>query len=52
MFNNVLIGVDGSPNGRGAVALASRLADPVGKLTLAHVRPGKLHPLHAVTRRF
>ena len=49
MFKNVLIGVDGSPNGRDAVALASRLADPEGKLTLAHVRPGMLHPLHAVT---
>jgi nucleotide-binding universal stress UspA family protein len=49
MFKNVLVGVDGSPNGRDAVALASRVADPEGKLTLAHVRPGRLHPLHAVT---
>lgn len=49
MFKNVLVGLDGSANGRDAVALASRLADPAGKLTLAHVRPGELHPLHAIT---
>jgi nucleotide-binding universal stress UspA family protein len=49
MFKNVLVGVDGSPSGRDAVALASRLSDPDGKLTLAHVHPGELHPLHAVT---
>jgi nucleotide-binding universal stress UspA family protein len=51
MFENVLVGVDGSENGRDAIALASRLADPAGKLTLAHVRAGELHPLHAVTPR-
>lgn len=49
MFKNVLVGVDGSANGRDAVAFAARLADPAGKLTLAHVRPGELHPLHAIT---
>jgi nucleotide-binding universal stress UspA family protein len=49
MFKNVLVGVDGSPNSRDALALATRLADPEGKLTLAHVHPGELHPLHAVT---
>ncbi len=49
MFENVLVGVDGSSNGRDAIALASRLTDPDGKLTLAHVRPGELHPLHAIT---
>ena len=37
MFKNVLVGVDGRPNGRDAIALASQLADPDGKLTLAHV---------------
>ena len=37
MFKNVLVGVDGNPNSRDAVALASRLTDPNGKLTLAHV---------------
>jgi nucleotide-binding universal stress UspA family protein len=41
MFKNVLIGVDGSPNGRDAIALARQLADPDGKLTLAHVHRGK-----------
>jgi len=49
MFKNVLVGVDGSANGRDAIALASRLTDPDGKLTLAHVRPGELHPIHAIT---
>ncbi|MFI4984616.1 MAG: universal stress protein [Solirubrobacterales bacterium] len=49
MFKNVLVGVDGRPNGRDAVALASRLTDPDGKLTLAHIHPGGLHPSHAVT---
>ncbi len=51
MFQNVLVGVDGSPNGRDAVALASRLIDEGGKLTLAHVHPGELNPLHAITPR-
>jgi nucleotide-binding universal stress UspA family protein len=49
MFKNVLVGVDGRPNGRDAIALASRLTDPAGKLTLAHVHSGQVHPLHAVT---
>jgi hypothetical protein len=29
MFKNVLVGVDGRPNGRDAIALAHRLTDPV-----------------------
>ena len=49
MFKNVLVGVDGRPNGRDAIALASRLTDPDGKLTLAHVHSGELRPSHAVT---
>ena len=49
MFKNVLVGVDGSPNGRDAIGLASLLTGPDGRLTLAHVRPGKHHPLHAIT---
>lgn len=49
MFKNVLVGVDGRPNGRDAIALAARLLDPDGKLTLAHVHSGELHPIHAVT---
>jgi nucleotide-binding universal stress UspA family protein len=48
MFKNVLVGVDGSPNGRDAVALAAKLMDPDAALTIAHVRPGNLHPLHAI----
>jgi nucleotide-binding universal stress UspA family protein len=49
MFENVLVGVDGSSNGRDAIALASRLADSAGKLTLAHVRTGELNPLVVMT---
>jgi nucleotide-binding universal stress UspA family protein len=49
MFRNVLVGVDGRPSGRDAIALASRLTDPDGKLTLAHVHSGELRPSHAVT---
>jgi len=49
MFENVLVGVDGSANGRDAIALASRLGDPAGRLTLANVRPGEMRPLHAIT---
>jgi nucleotide-binding universal stress UspA family protein len=42
MFKNVLVGVDGSQNGRDAIALASQLIDPDGKLTLAHVHQGEM----------
>jgi nucleotide-binding universal stress UspA family protein len=49
MFKNVLVGVDGRSNGRDAIALASHLTDPAGKLTLAHVHIGQVHPLHAIT---
>jgi nucleotide-binding universal stress UspA family protein len=49
MFKNVLVGVDGSANSRDAIVLASRLTDPEGKLTLAHVHPGNLRPLYAIT---
>ena len=35
------MGVDGTPNGRDAIALAGRLIDPDGKLTLAHVHSGE-----------
>ncbi|MGA7705826.1 MAG: universal stress protein, partial [Solirubrobacteraceae bacterium] len=47
MFKNVLVGVDGRPTGRDAIALATRLLDPEGKLTLAHVHSDLLSPLHA-----
>jgi len=36
MFENVLVGVDGRPTGRDAIALARRLVDPDGVLTLTH----------------
>lgn len=50
MFENVLVGVDGRPNGRDAIALARRFVDRDGKLTLAHVHSGELNPLRAVQR--
>ena len=37
MFNNVLVGVDGRPGGRDAIALARRLAAPGATITLAHI---------------
>lgn len=37
MFHNVLVGVDGRPGGRDAIALARRLVDRGGAITLAHV---------------
>jgi nucleotide-binding universal stress UspA family protein len=40
MFKNVLVGVDGRPGGRDAIALARLLADPGARLTLALVRDG------------
>jgi len=49
MFKNVLVGVDGRPNGRDAIALACKLMDPGGKLTLAHVHVDVLSPSHSTT---
>jgi nucleotide-binding universal stress UspA family protein len=37
MFENVIVGVDGRSGGRDAAALALRLLDPHGRLTLVHV---------------
>jgi nucleotide-binding universal stress UspA family protein len=48
-FQNVLVGVDGRPGGRDAVALAAELLAPHGHMTLAHIREGELNPLHAIT---
>lgn len=36
-FENVLVGVDGTPTGRDAIAFAERLRGRRGRLTLAHV---------------
>ena len=49
MFENVLVGVDGSSYGRDAIALAPGCSGDGGRLTLVHVHQGRLHPLHAVT---
>jgi nucleotide-binding universal stress UspA family protein len=49
MFKQVLVGVDGRANARDAIALAARLGEPDGKLTLVHVDPGALHARDAVT---
>jgi nucleotide-binding universal stress UspA family protein len=49
MFENVIVGVDGRPTGRDAIALAARLVSPEGKLTLVNVHPGGLSPVSAVT---
>jgi nucleotide-binding universal stress UspA family protein len=48
MFKNVLVGVDGRPTGRDAIALASRLIAGDGKMTLAHVHSGQLRPSRAI----
>jgi nucleotide-binding universal stress UspA family protein len=42
MFENVLVGVDGRPNARDAVALARQLTDRDGQLTLGHVHRGEM----------
>jgi nucleotide-binding universal stress UspA family protein len=49
MFENVIVGVDGRPNGRDAIGLASRLLEADGKLTLANVHGGAFNPMHAST---
>lgn len=49
MFDNVIVGVDGRPNGRDAIALASRLVSPEGKMALVNVHGGALNPVQAVT---
>jgi len=51
MFANVIIGVDGSPTGRDAVKLGQVLAQPGGRLTLAHVYGGVPTPGHIVHGR-
>ena len=51
MFKNVIVGVDGSPNGRDAIAIAAPLTDADGRTTLVHVHSGLLRPSAAVTLR-
>lgn len=50
MFKNVLVGVDGSANGRDAIALARQLTDADGKITLAHVHRGEVDFVKGVQR--
>lgn len=45
MFENVLVGVDGRLGGRDAIALAGRLGEQGGAVTLAHVFAGRFGPL-------
>ena len=49
MFENVIVGVDGRPNGRDAIALAARLLADGGRLTLAHIHGGATNPTHLST---
>lgn len=37
MFTNIIVGVDGHPGGRDAIALAGQLMDPGGQLSLANI---------------
>ncbi len=50
MFKNVIVGVDGTHNGRDAIALAGQLTDPDGELTLVHTYGGQMNLSHAMTR--
>ncbi|HTY97365.1 MAG TPA: universal stress protein [Solirubrobacteraceae bacterium] len=52
MFKNAVVGVDGSSSGQDAVALASRLLDDGGRLTLVHVHHDGLHPFRAISSGF
>ncbi len=49
MFEHVIVGVDGRPAGRDAIALASRLVSREGRLTLANVHAGETRPIDAAT---
>jgi nucleotide-binding universal stress UspA family protein len=44
MYHDILVAVDGDPNGRDAIALARQLAEPDANLTLAHVYGGEHDP--------
>src|SRR5579862_9850371 len=49
MFRSVLVGLDGTPHGRDAIALATQLTAPDGAITLAHVLRGLLRLSAAVS---
>jgi nucleotide-binding universal stress UspA family protein len=40
VFTNILVGVDGRPSGRDAIALARQLGTPGGQIKLAHIYGG------------
>ncbi len=46
MFNQVIVGVDGNDGSRDAIALARRLVEKDGELTLAYVFWGEAHSWH------
>jgi nucleotide-binding universal stress UspA family protein len=48
MFENVLVGVDGSASGRDAIALAAALMGAGGSLTLAHTYDGIARASHVL----
>ena len=48
MFRNVLVGVDGGYGGRDAMALARRLMDAGGQMTLVHVYSDWVPPIRVV----
>ena len=52
MFRNVHIGVDGSPTGGEAIALAIALAEPDAHMTLAHVHGGEISAGGVLNRAF
>ena len=47
MFHNVMIGVDGQPGSRDAIALGTALAADGATLTLAHVHAGETMPMRS-----
>lgn len=49
MFENVLVGIDGTSGGQDAIALAKQLVSPEGRITLANVHVGRLNPIHGIT---
>jgi nucleotide-binding universal stress UspA family protein len=49
MFENVLVGVDGRPGARDAIALARSLVQPGGELTFARIYSGGYAPSHIIT---
>ena len=52
MFHNVLVGVDGQPGGRDAIALGKDLLAEDGEFTLAHVHLGEAKPTRGASPAF